>query len=289
MVENLQVATQSIADLKSFFLKASGEDKQAVSREIKSLVLFCELNLPSWPDAIEPALICSDTEEDKFERADGILDLIITRPLTNLRFLDFGCGEGHVVIKSAERGTAVSVGYDIKRTGSAAWEVDNPLLTTDLEKVAQHGPFDVILLYDVLDHAENISPSEILQQVKSLLAKDGRVYVRCHPWCGRHGGHLYRQINKAFVHLVLTTEELAVLGVTLEHTLKIIRPFWTYKQWVSSAGLVQESQQIVKNPVESFFHTNETIRSRIQTSLRMDTWPSVQLEQSFVDMVLKKP
>jgi len=51
------------------------------------------LNSKAWPHAVDPALICDiSSEQDKEDRAEGILDLIIDIHLENLKFLDFGCG-----------------------------------------------------------------------------------------------------------------------------------------------------------------------------------------------------
>ena len=49
-----------------------------------------------WPEAVNPNLICDiNSDEDKSERGRGIIDILIEEDLKDLKFLDFGCGEGH--------------------------------------------------------------------------------------------------------------------------------------------------------------------------------------------------
>ena len=184
------------------------------------------LHSDDWPEAVFSLQIADETSEsDKAERAEGIADILLP-PFSGKKFLDFGCSEGHVA-KYVSGEASLSVGYDIVRaeTSKLSWEnkKEKLLLTTDFEKVVSEGPYDIVMIYDVLDHS-SADPSEILAKAKSVLAEDGKIYLRCHPWTGRHGGHAYRKINKAFVHLVLGEDELEEMGVNLEQNRKILFP-----------------------------------------------------------------
>jgi 2-polyprenyl-3-methyl-5-hydroxy-6-metoxy-1,4-benzoquinol methylase len=254
------------------------------------------LDSEEWPEAVFSVQIADEnSEQDKEERAQGISSIMLP-PLENKRFLDFGCGEGHVARLASEE-SILSVGYDIEQSprSKLAWEnkKGNFLLTSNLDRAFSEGPFDVILMYDVIDHAKFESPFEMLSKAASLLAEDGRIYMRCHPWCGRHGGHLYRKVNKAFVHIVLSSEELESMGVGVEPNLGVMRPLKTYGDMISDAGLVNDLDlEIDHQDVESFFRDTPVVRDRILKVWSLDKWdkdpPEFQMSQCFIDYVLKK-
>lgn len=249
-----------------------------------------------WPEAVFSAQIADDnSEEDKDERAQGIADIMLP-PLVGKRFLDFGCGEGHVA-KHVAKEASSSVGYDLQKSARSRlpWEIkqDGFLLTTDFDKVLSEGPFDMILLYDVVDHAEGSTPSDMLAKAASAMASDGKIFLRCHPWCGRHGGHIYRKFNKAFAHLVFHPDELKILGSPIDYNARVLRPLKTYGEIIDAAGLVNDVEPEIDNQeVEDFFRDTPLVRDRILKVWGVDKWehdpPSFQMSQCFVDYVLKK-
>lgn len=249
----------------------------------------------SWPEAVDPTQICG-SENDKLIRADWILDVLIDENLKNKTFLDFGTGEGHVAIQASKR-TLTSFAYDTTDNITLSTpKPDNFRFFNNFSDLDNCSPFDVILLHDVLDHTPN--PIEILGQVKSILNSEGVVYVRTHPFCSRHGQHLYKQLNKAFVHLVFDKNELEKLNLTPEQTIKIIHPLATYGPWFQQAGFKVVSEFVVKDPpVESFFTTNKLVKERIlrnwKTSNDKDlssgkSFPKFQMQQGFINYKLKK-
>jgi 2-polyprenyl-3-methyl-5-hydroxy-6-metoxy-1,4-benzoquinol methylase len=249
------------------------------------------LDNPIWPQAVDQKLVCN-SESDKFDRAETICDFFIDGIPPNAKFLDFGCGEGHLMSVAAKNGAIKSIGYDIQKTGSLDWEsLDPNFLTTSFDKVKESGPYDIVVLYDVLDHAED--PVEVLKQAKSVLAREGTIYVRCHPYCGRHGGHMYRQINKAYVHLILDPDELQSVGLVQPTGQKVIYPILTYKKWISDAGLVLINENIIKEEIEDLFRNNLTIKSRIVRWWKdcpdenTRNFPEWQLGMKFVDYRLQ--
>ncbi|NBT57225.1 methyltransferase domain-containing protein [bacterium] len=266
-----------------------------IENEAEFKVLKGLLESDQWPEAVFSLQIADEnSESDKAERAEGIADILLP-PFSGKKFLDFGCGEGHVA-KYVSSEAAVSVGYDITRSHSSKidWEnkKDNLLLTTDFNKATSEGPYDIVMIYDVLDHS-SVDLSEILEKAKSVLAEDGKIYLRCHPWTGRHGGHAYRKINKAFVHLVFKEDELEEMGVKLEWNRKILFPIGTYNKAIEEAGLVRESEpEVDTQEVESFFEENPLVKSRILAAFGLDKWtaekPAFQMSQCFLDYVLKK-
>lgn len=252
------------------------------------------LNSSRWPEAVCAALIADeDSEQDKEERAQGINSIMLP-PTAKKSFLDFGCGEGHVA-KYVSTEASLSVGYDIFRNPKSKLEWENKkdklLLTTDFNKVVSEGPYDIILIYDVLDHSQD--PKEVLFKAKSVLADDGRIYVRTHPWTSRHGGHVYRKINKAFIHLVFTEEELKSMGVELEYNVKSMRPIDNFNLWLEGSGLKNSLEpELDQQEVEPFFKENPIIRKRILDSFGIKEWteglPEWQMRQCFWDYVLEK-
>lgn len=262
--------------------------------ELKQLLLD-----KKWPVAVPEGLICDEqSDDDKMERAEGILDLIVEENLDNKKFLDFGCGEGHLVKKAWERKPRMAFGYDIAAIGPLEWEKreDNYLLTTNWDRIKRNAPFEVIVLYDVLDHIVDEDPVEVLKRIKEVKTDTGKVYVRCHPWVSRHGGHLYKKINKAFVHLVFSEEELLELGYGKpEPTLKLMHPATSYREMFEKAGFKRISEEIIEEKPEHFFVGNQGVRGRIQDfwkdsyqeGLRSGkVFPGFQTGQSFIDYVL---
>lgn len=257
------------------------------------------LDTKEWPLAVPSSMICDQVlEADKIERAEVINEIFINRSIEGMNFLDFGCGEGHVTKQLKEAGGAkLSVGHDIAKSGKMDWEVleEGMLLTQDLETVESYGPYDIVMAYDVLDHCKG-DPVELLRIMKSLVAPGGTLLIRFHPWCGRHGDHLYQTINKAFAHLVFTPEELSELGVEKTVTNKVTHPIGVYREYLNKAGMDDYKENVERSPVESFFQESPIVKKRISElwkdspieSLKNQTeFPSHQMEQCFVDYEIK--
>lgn len=238
-----------------------------------------------WPVAIEPAKI-NLNYEDKQVRAEAIMNLIVRENMQSVKFLDFGCGEGFTTVEAANMGAEVAMGYDPAQN----WKFeskDNLVFSPDWGIAWQHAPYDVVLMYDVLDHCAN--PREALAMVKDILTPGGRVYVRNHPWCGRHGSHLYEQANKAFIHLVFDEIELTRLGgFHSPYSQKVLDPISTYRQWFEEMGYEVEWEIPTEEHVEEFFTSfdNMSIKERITRH-----WPGQNpadyMKVSFVDYMLR--
>ena len=256
--------------------------------DLKSL-----LNSEDWPRATFSFQVTDENSElDKQDRAEGIANIILPS-MKDKKFLDFGCGEGHLVRFVADE-ASVSVGYDISKPGTLPWEseFEGYLLTADLGKVAAKGPYDIVLLYDVLDHAEG-EISEVLKKASEFLAADGLIIVRCHPWASRHGGHTYRSINKAFCHLVLTKNEMEELGESLPHSQRVLFALEAYERAIVAAGLKNHKKpEVDRQEVEPFFRHCQIVRSRLFGAFGMvdlgQDLPEDQMSICFVDYWLKK-
>ena len=243
----------------------------------------------NWPKAVPDRYIVDLTSKgEKYERANDILRFMITGPLEGKRFLDFGCGEGHLSHAASVR-AEYAVGYDITAPAipEFSWDVEegNVLLTTSLRRMQSEGPFDVILLYDVLDHCHD--PVEVLKTIRGVAKPDSLICVRCHPWCSRHGGHLYHQMNKAFVHLVFTDTELGLLGLEMPKMKRVLVPHVIYQKWVQGANFRKAHFVTEERNPEPIFRSNRFVRARITRLFDPPGWPATQLRQNFVDFVLK--
>lgn len=261
--------------------------------ELKNL-----LHSDSWPGAVNDFQIADENnEKDKEERAEGIVNFIFgSENFDGKKFLDFGCGEGHVAHYISQK--TFAVGYDLVPNNTRfVWEEknNNLLLTTNYDEVKSNGPYDLILIYDVIDHAED--PLDVLKKAKSLLSENGQIYLRCHPWCSRHGGHLYKQINKAFVHLVFDESELLEIGIQPDKTIKnkVIYPIVHYEGYIADSGLKIISREIDEQEPESFFSENIFVSKRIKLSLpenngtkKRELFPFFQVKQCFLDFILKQ-
>jgi 2-polyprenyl-3-methyl-5-hydroxy-6-metoxy-1,4-benzoquinol methylase len=268
-------------------------DISSFLREIEYQSLVKMLHSDAWPAAVDPSFICdSNSEDDKFSRADAIL-AEASIELKDKVFLDFGCGEAHICERALDWGVKASYGYDISSSG---WDKraknDNLFLTGDFQSISSR-KYDVIFLYDVIDHS--LSPYSMMQSIKSILADSGKIYVVCHPWCSKHGSHLYQQINKAYIHLVFTDDEIEKMGYKLTYTRKIIHPLGEYYKMFDMAGLRRVNEKIVKDHVEPFFQT-PIIANRIKQRWLLSPdddlssgrrLPIFQIEQRFCEFVLR--
>lgn len=245
-----------------------------------------------WPDAVNKNLICDpDSEQDKIERGRGIVELMIEEDLNGLKVLDFGCGEGQCAMVSTDYGTSLSVGYDIKENENwAGMQKPNLIMTTDWEQVKASGPYDVIILFDVLDHSTLEDPTTLLKKVNSVLSPQGKVYMRCHPWMSRHATHLYHDINKAYIHLVFTDEEIKELAPDskfFEESVKVTKPLMTYAEHIGEAGLKAENRRDITEKAEAFFKV-PLIADRITRNTGFNEFPEFQMSLQFLDYVLVK-
>ncbi len=272
-----------LADLK----RLNQPPVQALSEPPKPATEFDQLKvlLNTWPWAVDPSLICDDSENNKTERGRGIVDLLVEDNLKDLDFLDYGCGEGHSVLY-AQQSKAKAVGYDAKDHGWAGRFPDaGATFTTKFEDVAQRS-YDVILCFDTLDHLDGESPVEALKKMKAVLKPTGRIYLRFHPWTSRHATHVYRNLNKAYAHIVFSPEELNQLAPEApEKSLGVKYPLREYGAWINEAGLKIVNRVDHTEPVEDFFK-NGLVAQRILKHTGMDPFPEWQLSLQFVDYIL---
>lgn len=140
----------------------------------------------------------------------------IDRPVTELRLLDIGCGEGGFAVAAHNAGF-VAYGVDINarnidicrlRGFKYNFDGDRFLLTEPGERLPfpDHS-FDVVTLFEVLEH---VSPSQLgglLEEVRRILVPSGFAYIEVPNALWPLEGH----VDKHFIHWI----PRAVRGIVL--------------------------------------------------------------------------
>lgn len=200
-----------------------------------------------WPPAVpEFALLQKVSDKDNANRASAVLDTMVNLPLEGLDCLDFGCGEGWVTNELMNRGVASATGFDIVQYEK--WEEHKGIFTTNEKGLTR---YDMIFLIDVLDHSED--PINVMRLVKRMLKPGGVVYVRCHPWTSKHGTHVFKQgLNKAYIHLFLTNDEIAELGYKQIYTRVEKNPLAAQKLWFQDFS-IEKTRKHADTTLHDFF------------------------------------
>lgn len=267
----------------------SPQSEREILSEFTDLRLLAKSE--AWPLAVPEEMICDDDEDNKLARAAGILTDFVKTDLSEKTFLDFGCGEGHAAFVASNLfGVQQAVGFDLIKHPN--W--DNPNNPLNLKFTNNESDlrdnFDIILANDVLDHAEN--PKQVLETIKNLKKPHtGKVFLRCHPWTSRSGTHIYKQLNRAYLHLVFNEKELQnVMGIKEVPAIKFLNPLSAYRTMIKDAGFSVLQEEIITQPVELFFTTRPQILRRIQECFAKNNlsekFPRESMEVQFVDYVL---
>jgi 2-polyprenyl-3-methyl-5-hydroxy-6-metoxy-1,4-benzoquinol methylase len=134
----------------------------------------------------------------------------IERPIEGMRVLDIGCAYGAFAIELANRGARVT-GVDVSDKWLKLAEInaqdEQPVtfLKVDAagpffrEMVEPHGPFDLVILNDVLEHIYDTY--QLLANIKSVLARNGTVYFRVPN--GKCFSHVLREGHKRVFGIAL--------------------------------------------------------------------------------------
>jgi 2-polyprenyl-3-methyl-5-hydroxy-6-metoxy-1,4-benzoquinol methylase len=113
------------------------------------------------------------------------------------KLLDVGCGPGWFLSVARDYGYHV-VGQDISppMVHLAATQYQLAVEPTIDTAVAQHGQFDVVTSFDVIEHHED--PLAMLREIHTALRPDGILLLTTHDignWFARYYGPKWRQIN----------------------------------------------------------------------------------------------
>lgn len=256
-------------------------DKKILPEETHAVVDL--INRPDWPDAVPDHLICGHNLEDRLARAASIIEYV-GKDCRGYKVLDFGCGDGHVALEASRMG-AVAVGYDLKQSSALDWEKEsNCYLTSRMEEVVARGPYDLVIIYDVLDHCEDALG--VLGAVKELCKPTATIFTRCHSWMSRHGAHQCRTVNKGWLQIFFTKDELASMDVDTGDLSQYYFPVIVQTGWFKSLGLKVQASEIVKSDLPPIIQND--LWPRI-IGKHHKTFPFWQLSQSYNDYWITLP
>ena len=286
--EQLKQYIKACEHMIKFFTKMidnSSPTLSTLSKEdkLKELTeLRYEIKKDTWPEA-------EDLKTSKTQKHLKLLGELVSAPFKNKSVLEFGCSDH-------ELSSIIKNKFDAKQVVSfdhfLYQELDQNLLDqnvifTDIFKVVQQAaPYDIIIAHDVLDHLDK--PVLWLKQMAQVCNKtSGRLYVRCHPWTSRNGTHLSQQMNKAFLHLIFSDDELATLGISNKYTRKITDNIETYKRFFEEANLRLLNHKIYTKSMELVILKNPVVANRIKLSTRIENNINDVLEIEHIDFELK--
>ena len=117
----------------------------------------------------------------KSHRMSYILDQINNRNIRNLKILDVGCGGGIICEPLARLGAKVT-GIDFAPNNIIAAKIHSKknklkinYINKDIEKSKLDEKFDIILMFEVLEHLDNWKKT--IKNIKKNLNKDGMVII----------------------------------------------------------------------------------------------------------------
>ena len=117
----------------------------------------------------------------KRQRMTYILDQINNRKIKNLKILDVGCGGGIICEPLARLGAKVT-GIDFAPNNIIAAKIHSKknklkinYINKDIEKSKLNEKFDIILLFEVLEHLDNWKKT--IKNIKKNLNKNGLIII----------------------------------------------------------------------------------------------------------------
>jgi len=220
---------------------------------------------PDWPLAVPASKLEVRTYSDRMFQALNTLTGLAILPHKK-KVLDYGCGDGFLTSEISTAAT-LTVGYD--KVADNEWDEhrkqDNMKFTTNWDEVVDAGPYDIIVAYDVVDHAP-----DALAEMNTVLNDNGQIYAITHPWTSRDGGHLHTQEggNKAYLHLAYSRPILRGLGFDVDaDTWNVVeRPLAYYTKMIKQAGLFEIERQVVHSEIEPF------IKDKLLTQIIANVW-----------------
>lgn len=136
----------------------------------------------SYDQSHYPSLFAAEDRHFWFKVRNKVI-AALTRQLIaefqpGYRFLEIGCGNGNVLQALGdvcEDGTVIGIDLFAEGLRFARRRVASPLVQADIYSMPFKVPFEMIGLFDVLEHLPN--DSDILAQVRTMLPTDGALLI----------------------------------------------------------------------------------------------------------------
>ena len=300
-IKTIKEFMQTLDSLKAFMQKFLDQETCMVNiqqTDDGALKEYTELRFLArseyWPDAMDESEIVHENEEEKLHQAASILSTLVKSDLADKKVLHFGCKEGQTgYVGSTLFDTKLFVCYDDHHDKWKSYSGENLIYTESWSEVQKHRPYDVIIVNDMIDHTQFFEES--LRKMAAVKSSSGKIFVRCHPWASRHGCHLHKDLNKAFLHLVFSEDELYGMGLKPLLTTPLLDPITSYRKMFAASGLSITDERITTREVELFFVHNTAINRRIREKWANSSnyeyangskFPREYMEIEFVDFTL---
>lgn len=139
------------------------------------------------------------------------LNLLVLSKLAGEKFLDVGCGVGHLLVMAERKGMNVlglEPNQNLIKMGEKIYKRKLPIKKNTAEELVVSGEkFDSIVLIDVIEHIQD--DNKILRKICALLEKKGRMILVTSAFPFLYGkrdiavGH-FRRYSKRQIHDKLT-------------------------------------------------------------------------------------
>jgi hypothetical protein len=205
---------------------------------------------------------------------------ILPAAALDVKMLDYGCGDGELIAALNSTGRK-AVGYDKTSTTTANCYVD-------WSKIIDLAPYKLAILYDVIDHTDLAGVIEIIEQIKTVIHSNGRIFVRVHPFSSVNGTHDFSPVNLAFAHMCLTPSESLKIGLKPWDHLRVVLPLEFYERVFGLLGLAVVSKKVHHSQVNPFVVSH--LMNRIKRLHYSETMSAEHIEKSisinYIDFLL---
>ena len=103
-------------------------------------------------------------------------NLFINRDIDNIKILDFGCGNGNLLIELKKRGFINLFGYDFDEKATEMSNNNDYIVFSDINLLNKYCKYDYIFLNHVVEHLADARG--LIKNLESLLNINGKIILR---------------------------------------------------------------------------------------------------------------
>lgn len=108
--------------------------------------------------------------------AAGVGELLAVPRFQELRCLDYGCGNGSLLVELRQRGVTQLAGFDFDPAARQTAETQGLKVFAREEDALANGPYDLIVMNHVVEHLP--TPADVVARLSSCLTAGGRLLLR---------------------------------------------------------------------------------------------------------------